>query len=166
VSDNALTPDQIDEVQKLLEIEKIRKKKNLYSQLMDSHNFEGFADLYTEDAVGDWGKFGTWHGRDKILERIKYEYTGREPYDSLHYTTNLWIEMTGPDSASSRCYLFDVDNRPKPRLNPIAEFALYEEDWVRIDVDWKINRHRIFFLWPDRAVPEGFPSPKSATTIG
>ena len=166
MNDDAFTADEIGELRKLLEIEKIRKKKLLYSQLMDSLDLEGFSDLYTEDAVADWGPAGTWHGRAEIFEQIKIAYEGRGSYDGFHITTNLWIEMTGEGAASSRCYLFGVDARPNPRVNPTASFAVYEEDWVRVGSDWKINRHRIFFLWPERHVPEDFPRLMLPTPIG
>lgn len=152
-----LTAEELTAVRTLIEIEKIRKKKLLYSQLMDSLRHEEFAELYTEDAIGEWGPFGTWHGREKILERIKLQFEGKPAFNWLHMTTNLWIELTGADTAVSRCYLHDVNTEPRPNISPTAWFGLYEEDWLKVDGDWKIKHHRIHFLWPGRELSSGFP---------
>lgn len=166
MGDEAFTREEIGELKKFLEIERIRKKKLLYSQLMDSLDLEGFSNLYTEDAVADWGPAGCWHGRAEVFEQIKIAYAGRASFDGLHITTNLWIEMTGERTATSRCYLFGVDARPNPRVSPTASFAVYEEDWLKVDEEWKISHHRIFFLWPERHVPGDFPHPMLPSPIG
>ena len=161
-----LTAEELAAVRTLLEIEKIRRKKLLYSHLMDSNRHEEFAELYTEDAIGEWGPFGTWHGRDKILERIKFQFEGKQPFNWLHMTTNLGIELTGPDTAVSRCYLQDVITEADKRTSPTAWFAIYEEDWLKVDGDWKIKHHRIHFLWPSRELSSGFPRLITPSSLG
>jgi hypothetical protein len=160
----SLTPDEIAQFRRFLEVEKIRKKKLLYSQLMDGRDPEGFANLYTEDAIAEWGQFGNWRGRDQILEQSRYT-EGKPQFNWLHMTTNLWIELTGPDTATSRCYLHDVCMEPLPNISPTMQFGIYEEDWVKVDGDWKIRHHRIFFLWPVRQAKEVFARPITPTAI-
>src|SRR5579863_3103266 len=166
MSEAPFTAEEIVELRKLLDIEKIRKAKLLYSHLMDGRDYDGLAQLYAEDAVGEWGPFGTWHGRAAIHERMLTEYSGGLPYDGLHFTTNMWVELTGPTTAISRCYLHDVLNEPNPRTNPVIYFAIYDEDWEKIAGEWKIKRSRIQFLWPERLPYEGFPRPMAVTAIG
>ena len=165
MSEEAFTAEEMRQLRKLLEVEKIRKKKLLYSQLMDGNDPEGFANLYTEDAIAEWGPFGTWHGRAAILEQSYYT-KGKPEFNWFHMTTNLWIELTGPDTAISRCYLHDVCNEPVPNVSPTWQFGVYEEDWVKIDGEWFIKHHRIFFLWPKRYPGDTFATKMTPTEIG
>ena len=151
------TAEEGREIRKLLEIEKIRRKKLLYAHLLDSVHPEAFVELYAEDATGDWGPFGAWRGREELIGRIRAQFGSKPRYNYLHMTSNLWIELTGPTTATSRAYLHDVCTEPLPNVSPTAWFGLYEEDWVKIDGEWKIQHTRVNFLWPDRQPCEGFP---------
>ncbi|WP_396655742.1 nuclear transport factor 2 family protein [Microbacterium sp.] len=167
--EDGFTRDEIADLRKLLDIERIRKKKVLYSHLIDSRDFAGFADLYTEDAVGEWGPFGNWSGREQIHDAVAGYLASRPAYSGLHITSNMWIEKTGQDTATSRCYLHDVNTEQPPNVSHVAWFAVYEEDWVRIGGDWKISHHRIYFLWPSREVDRvsgEFPHPIEISAIG
>ena len=54
-----LTPDETRELRELLDIEKIRKLKLLYSQLMDSRDIDALVEILSEDAVCEFGpEFG------------------------------------------------------------------------------------------------------------
>jgi hypothetical protein len=163
---DGLTAEEVAELRKLLEVEKIRKKKVLYSQLMDGLDVEGFANLYVEDAICEWGPFGSFQGRGQIVERLKVEFAGKPLFNYLHMTTNLWVELTSPTSAVSRCYLHDVCTEVQPRSIPTFGHALYEEDWVKVDGDWKIRHHRIHWLWPERSVSSDFPKGMTPSAIG
>ena len=171
---SGFTPEEIAELRKLLDIERIRKVANLYSHYQDGRDFDGLASLYAEDAVCDWGPDGTWVGRAKIAAALRGSYVGRQPYDGLHVTTNHWIELTGPDSARSRSYLTDavlIDksgpmNHPGFPANPILLYALYENEYRRVDAEWQISRSVIHFLWSKRVTQEGFPDPMPASAIG
>ena len=149
MDEGPLTTEEIGQLRRFFEVEKIKKKKMLYSQLMDGGEFEAFVQLYTPDCHCEWGPFGTHDGHEGV-RKITGFMGGRPQFNWLHMTTNLWVELTGPDTASSRCYLHDVITEPHPNISPTARYAVYEEDWVKIDGDWKIRNHRIYFLWPTR----------------
>ena len=51
-----LSSSEIEELRELLEKEKIRKLKQLYSHLMDSNQIDALADLFTEDAICEFGR--------------------------------------------------------------------------------------------------------------
>lgn len=149
MEEGPLTPEEIGQLRRFFEVEKIKKKKMLYSQLMDGRDPEGFVNLYAEDCYCDWGPWGIHHGRDSI--RAVSQYTVDKPqFNWMHMTSNLWVELTGDDTATSRCYLHDICTEPVPNVSPTWRYGVYEEDWVKIDGDWKIKNHRIFFLWPVR----------------
>lgn len=158
--------EETAELRKLLEIEKIRKKQTLYSHLLDELRLDEWAELFTADALADWGPFGSCNGRAEILARSRPIVAGRLAYASLHMTTNLWIELTGPDTAASRADLMDVATDPDPRSHPVRFFGVYEFDWAQIDGDWKIACQRNRFLWPRRTAGEDFPLPLTPSSLG
>ena len=60
---DAFTSEEIKELRTLLEIEKIKKTKLLYSQLMDSRDIDGLAERFAEDAICEVGPdYGVWTG--------------------------------------------------------------------------------------------------------
>jgi hypothetical protein len=52
---DAFTAEEIAELRKLLEVEKIRKVKTLYSQLMDARDWTGLSMIFAEDVVAELG---------------------------------------------------------------------------------------------------------------
>ena len=156
--------DEIKELRRLLEIEKIRHVKNLYSQLMDSRDIDGLAAIFSKDAVCQFGPYGEWHGRDEIHKNYKQVFesggeTSPEKYAGFHVTSNHWIEMTGPDTAVGRSYLIDTVHEPDPRTNPIIWLGLDDEEYKKEDGEWKISKCALQFLWPQRMTSEGWPGP-------
>src|SRR5579872_4132884 len=118
--DASLTADEIAELRKLLEIERIRKVRVLYTQLMDGREIDALVDLLTEDAVCEFGPFGTWHGRAEIRAQWRDVFKDVVPFGGLHFNSNMWIELTSPATATSRSYLQSVHNDAGPRTNPVA----------------------------------------------
>ena len=75
------TDGEIKELRELLEKEKIRKLKQLYSHLMDSHQIDALADIFTEDAVCEFGpEYGNWEGRETIRTNYKGVFEGQEQF--------------------------------------------------------------------------------------
>ncbi|MBI1178983.1 MAG: DUF4440 domain-containing protein [Alphaproteobacteria bacterium] len=162
----AFTPDEVKELRKLLDVEKIRKVKQMYSHLMDSRNIDALAEILAEDAVCEFGPYGTWHGKKEIHEGWKAVFKDAIPYGGFHATTNMWIEMTGPDTAISRTYLHDISNEPDPRADPVVWYGVYDEDFERINGEWKLKKCRLQFLWPKRLISDNFPRPMTPSSFG
>jgi hypothetical protein len=165
-TDAAFSAEEIQELRKLLEIEKIRKVKSMYSHLMDSRDIDALVQIVAEDAVCEFGPYGTWTGRDVIHKGWAAVFKDAIPYGGFHATTNMWIEMTGPTTAMSRTYLHDISNEPDPRANPVVWYGIYDEDYVKVDGQWKIKYCRLQFLWPKRLVADDFPRPMTPTAFG
>ena len=159
MSDAAFTPQEVQELRSLLEVEKIKKVKNLYSQLMDSRDVDGLAAIFAEDATCEFGPYGVWNGRTEIHTNYKEVFKEGDPYGGFHVTTNQWVELTGPTTAVSRTYLVDTVHEPDPRTNPIIWLGLYDEDYEKIDGQWFIKRCALQFLWPQRMISDGWPGP-------
>ena len=86
MAEDAFTAEEIKELRSLLEIEKIRKVKNLYSHLMDSRELEAMVELYTEDAIGEWGPSGTRPRAGGNPASLRKSYEGGR-LAGLHFTT-------------------------------------------------------------------------------
>ena len=57
----------------LVEIEAIKRVRSLYCHHFDSNDIDRLADLFTEDAVCEFGKLfgGDWVGREQIRRRFR-----------------------------------------------------------------------------------------------
>ena len=84
---DAFTPDEIEELRTLLEVEKIKKTKLLYSQLMDSRDIDGLAEIFADDAVCEFGpEYGVWKGKEEIRTNYKGVFNAeREGADAVLY---------------------------------------------------------------------------------
>ena len=148
-------------IEDFLAAEEIKNVRYAYSAHLDSQNVDALADLFTEDAVCDFGEeWGVWKGR----ETIKASYTAvmgqiGSPFDALHVFTNPWITVTGATTAHGRWYLLDLLTRQKPVTglatrgghdNPLLYLAIYEDDYRKVDGNWKFACCKLHFLWPER----------------
>jgi hypothetical protein len=147
-------------LQRLNDIEDIRKLRIQYSHFLDTNDLDSLLGLFTPDAVCDFGR-GRWQGHD-VLRRnwtavhadFDKNRTGSYPY--LHSVTNHWIEITGPDSAEGRCYLLDWVTAAADK-DPLLLLGVYADEYPRVDGRWYIARCRIDFVWPTRDVAGGAP---------
>jgi len=159
MADASFSAEEVQELRKLLEVEKIRKVKLLYSHLMDARDFDALAEIFAEDAVCEFGPYGSWHGREEIRRNYHAvpDLKTSPPFAGFHITTNQWIELTGPTTAISRAYLTDTVHAPDPRTLPVIWYGSYDEDYEKINGEWKIKRCQLQFLWPQRIVSDDFP---------
>lgn len=139
-------------IEELIETEAIKKVRSLYSHYFDMDMPDKMAELFTEDAVCEFGEAygGDWVGRQQIRDN----YAGIHGNDQtqfkfMHATTNPWIELTGPDSAKGRFYLLDLNLSPEV-ANPLMLIGVYDDIYKKVDGRWMIHRTRIDFIWPRR----------------
>jgi ketosteroid isomerase-like protein len=163
---DALTGDEIERLRRLLSEDDIRKVKLLYSQLMDAGRIDELAELFTEDAVCVFGRFGEWHGRAEIRENfaaVDRDHHDGIPFYAMHATTDHWVEVTGPDAAIGRSYLIDLVTATPRNGEPIVVLGVYDETYRRVDGSWLIERCVLQFLWPDSDVADDFTEPFGTT---
>ena len=153
------TPDEIKRLRRLLDVDDIKKLGLLYSQLQDHAYLDKLADIFTEDALCEFGPYGTWNGRQEIREhyaKVK-EANGGSSFSALHANSHHWVEMTGPDTAVGRRYLLDLmTTRPKDE-SPFIWLGLYDEEYRKVDGQWLIARTTLQFLWPEKHITGDFP---------
>jgi hypothetical protein len=136
----------------LLEIEKIKTTRHLYSHYYDSGEVDKLAALFTDDAVCEFGPDygGDWVGRPAIhanYGKFMSRYGGI--FNVLHAVTNPFIQLSGEGRATGRWYLLDLRTAVGTE-NPLILFGIYDDEYRKVGDDWLIHRTRLHFLWPKR----------------
>ena len=145
-------------IEDLLDIEAIRMLRMRYSYNLDICEVDGLVDLFTDDAVCEFGPFGTWNGKNEIgsnFEKAVVTLRERGPLQSLHVNTNHSVELTGPNTALGRVYLIDLAVGDADK-NPLVWLGIYDEAYRKIMGQWKIERSSLQFLWPERHLTRNF----------
>lgn len=147
-----MTEDFQRELYHHMQVEKIRQLRLEYSYYMDVRDLDHVADLYTEDALCEFGPYGSWHGRETIRENFRQVFVGdlAPKFSSLHYNTNHMVWIDSDTQARGVCYLLDIETFRAADQNSILWHAVYDEDYRKLDGKWKIKRSSIQFFWPER----------------
>ena len=136
----ALTPQQAADI---IEIGQLRSS---YQWYFDSCDLEGLLSIFTEDAVCDFGPFGLWQGKEAIREGYsKNIWPPDDRFATIHNTTNPLIEVNG-DTAIGKWFLLDHILGPAGE-SPLKIIGTYNDEFRRVDGQWKISRTRIDFVW-------------------
>lgn len=139
-------------VEELLEIEAIRKLRVLYSHHFDGQNLDGLVDLFTDDAVCEFGPDygGDWVGKPRIRANYAtYLQNEGPPFGVMHAVTNHNVRLVDATTALGRAYLLDLRTTEGVE-NPLILFGVYDDLYRKVNGEWKIHRTRIDFLWPKR----------------
>lgn len=135
---------QDDLVQQLLDIEEIKRLKARYFRMMDTKDWDGFADVFTEDAVMDVPEADmVEHGRDAIVAMVSGALKGTT---TSHHGHMPEITITGADTATGIWAMFDYVEWPAPDGGARAGlqgYGHYIEEYVRDGSDWRIARLRL-----------------------
>lgn len=122
-----------DRVRRLEDREAITELLYEYGYRLDERDWEGWADLFTEDGEGDFEGWGTATGRDELVE-FGRDVVGANFEYSAHVTHNPVVDVDG-DRASARRYLevFYVltDGTTAWRQ------GRYDDELRRVDGEWK-----------------------------
>ena len=135
----------VKRVQRLEDIEAIKKFKMRYSAALDdNYNAEIIASMFTEDGVWDRGEvLGVYKGRQAIYEHFKEMSL---PF-CVHYFVSPDIVVDG-DKAHARWYLWEATTRPDntPRLLS----GWQDDDYIKVDGQWlqSYMKFKILFYTP------------------
>jgi len=118
---------------KLADIDEIRRLKARYAAACDSnYDADAIADLFTEDAVWDGGKFGKAEGRENIRRFFR---RAREVFSfAIHNVMNPRIDVDG-DRATGQWYLVQPATR-EPGTQAVWLAAVYHDEYVRVSGKW------------------------------
>ena len=116
---SSLTEQEILKLRELLEIEEIKRTRLLYTHLMDAKRLDDLANIFTEDAVCEFGPFGSWSGRDVIRKNYHAVEKDLDNFYAMHGTCDHLVELTSPDTARGRAYLFEPVTEKSADENPL-----------------------------------------------
>ena len=155
----SFTAEEVVRLRRLLEEDAIRKTKMLYSHYMDTGQIDALADLFTEDAVCEFGPYGQWQGRETIRSNYwsVFKDGGSQTFFAMHNTSDHFVRVTSDTTAEGRSYLIDVVTGRAADEMPIVWFGVYDETYRRVNDDWLIEYCRLQFLWPERNTGDDFP---------
>lgn len=125
-----------ERITRLEDIEAIRCLQAKYQRCLDSRDFDGLAECFTEDAVSSYGNDTmSYQGRDAILKFLAGVMTPDMP--STHLIHGGEIEWESPERATGIWYLEDhlVHRRFLVKLHGAA---IYHVEYRKEDGAWRI----------------------------
>lgn len=129
----------MDELERLLEIERIKQLKYRYFRHLDLKEWDALATLFTEDASSAYGdgKYA-FSGREEIMTFLR-DALGRPTMLTAHHGHHPEIELTGPDTARGTWALWDQVIDVEHGF-VIRGAAFYEDAYRKVDGEWRFER--------------------------
>lgn len=131
----------------------LSEAKARYCRFLDTKDWEGFANLMTDDIAldlsGTSNHLGVVTGRDAVLKQIR---SSIETAHTAHQVHNPEIILNG-DEAQVIWAMQDrvVWGQEKPSL---VGYGHYHERWVKRDGQWKLAAQRLTRLHMDILPPK------------
>lgn len=149
---------------RLEDVEAIRRLKSRYCDACDDgHDAGAIVDLFAHDGVWESTDHGPHRGHDAI--RAAFEGFGRAISFSQHNTTNLDIEVNGRAASGTWHFIGVLDFH---EAAAVLGLTRYEEEYVKIDDEWKIQHLRAvrLALLPITGLRHYRPVPSDGTSTG
>ncbi len=124
-------------VNELRDLEAIKQLKARYCHLVDAGSWDELAQLFTEDAVCDYGFFGRYEGRDRIINGFFRELVSSASSFNAHMVHNPVIEVHR-DSASGAWYL-TAQSTIQPANQAVWVMGIYHDEFRRVAGKWKLS---------------------------
>ena len=152
------------DVQRLLDIESIKQLKSRYCRFIDTKQWERLRDLFTADARFEGlGSAPTGAGVEEFVGGIS---TRLARAVAVHHCHTPDIAFVDADTARGVWAMQDfvqwlepIELREAPGAQGFVGFGHYEEEYRRIDGQWKIRLLRLTRLRID-PLPPGAPAPR------
>ncbi|MCK9902845.1 DUF4440 domain-containing protein [Parafrankia colletiae] len=135
------------------DIEAIRQLKARYCRLLDTKDWDGFRELFTDKAVMDTTSSGgnALTGGDAIVDFVRRALTEAV---TVHHCHTPEITATAPDMATG---IWAMEDRVRfPDGTDLTGYGHYHETYTKTDSTWQISsltltRLRVDFARPDSA---------------
>ncbi len=120
-----------------------------YSYTWDDKNAEGFAQLFTEDAV--WEAFGSGkavpdihlESQQAIREWATEQHRGRLAHiRTRHFQSGMLFEELTANTAQSRTMVLITHQAPEDTAPRVTLAGEYQDQWCKTEDGWKFA-HRI-----------------------
>ncbi|WP_431231107.1 nuclear transport factor 2 family protein [Mycolicibacterium psychrotolerans] len=130
------------------DIEAIKQLKARYCRLLDTKDWAGWREVFTDDFVSDTTASGgvLITGADNMVAFIK-KTLGKPSQPTVHQVHAPEIELTSPTTASGIWALNDVV-RLAPGVN-LAGYGHYHETYEKADGQWRIKTSTLTRLRED-----------------
>jgi uncharacterized protein (TIGR02246 family) len=124
------------------DIEAIRRLKARYFRTIDQQDWDGYRDVFAPDVLidttDDTGPGTETSGRDAYVDGLAPILAGAI---TTHHGHSSEIELTGPDAARGIWAMEDHIWFPESTaMGKLWGTGWYEEEYVRLDGEWKISR--------------------------
>ena len=118
-----------------------------YCWALDTRQFHELSEVFTPDAVGDYGSLGTFHGAEEIATFVEKVLTRLDA--SQHLVTNHEVVIDG-ETATCRCQLQaqHVRNAAEGGTTYLIG-GYYEDELVDTKAGWRIRRRSLRRTWAD-----------------
>lgn len=144
-------------MQDVIDIEEIKKLKNLYAYYWDGGELDELIDLFSDDGTCEFGaKYGNWVGKPAVAAGFRGLWKARAadgglPFQVIHTFANPVIDITGASTATGRWFLLEFTTT-EGASQPPRNFGVYHDDYRKVGGEWKIARTSVDLLWPNRDV--------------
>lgn len=135
-------------VRELQDLEAIRRFKARYCRLVDDGGWDELAQMFTPDAVCDYGFFGRYEGRDRIIDGFFRGLVGPATSFNAHMVHNPEIDVHG-DTATARWYL-TAQTTIQPANQAVWVMGVYHDEFRRVGGEWQLSLLRFEFRYYTR----------------
>lgn len=133
-----MTLEELEVRVKLLEdIEAIKKLQAAFCYAVDSFDWQRVVNLFTDDAVAEYGTFGHYEGKEQITQFYR-DMLPKSMSFLEHMCHNFTIEVKG-EKATGEFYF----ETPATQISPKRAFWIagkYEGNYVNVNGEWKIKK--------------------------
>lgn len=127
-----------------------------YCDLVDRAHVDELAELFTDDAVIDYGYRRLIAGRDQI-RALFHDRLGRYRGTS-HHASNVTIELVDDSSGTAASAVYAWHRLPNGDTAEV--WGRYDDEVVRDGSSWRLARRTIRAAgWQGFETPEGLPGP-------
>jgi len=135
-----MTDDLAARVARLEDRAEILQLVHEYTRVFDMGDHDAMAELFSEDALIDYGPAlgGEMRGREAIRAWLRGIYMFER---TSHHLSNVQIWFDAPDRARGTCYVLAWHQWPDDRPNAVL-YGRYEDEYRRTDAGWRIAVRR------------------------
>lgn len=132
----------------LRDIEAIKRLKARYCYLVDGGRWDELGEMFTADAVCDYGFFGIYRGRDQIVNTFFRGLVSAASSFNAHMVHNPIVDVHG-DTASGTWYL-TAHTTIQPANQAVWVMGIYSDEFRRVAAEWKLSSLRFEFKYYTR----------------
>lgn len=150
----SLPADPPSRLDRLESLEALRDLKSRYARLADlalgspsAAHAAALADLFTNDAVANYGFFGTFTGRNALLNAFENILPAGTRW-SAHYIVNPLLTVNGDTAEGTWSFLIHAVPRNPPDAGQVTFFGQYAEKYRRNNGTWKISELVVSYSSP------------------